>query len=151
MAGTVTVANKSPNGYVLRLFKMQEMHEPVMGGGSRKYEQAIDTGRRVTLHGVATAFGAAPKGPMASGFALTHNVDADFWTEWLSQNKEHEAIKAGLIFAFAKPADAEAKAREMTKVRSGLEPIEPESIDASGNVTSRDPRMSKRLSTAAAA
>jgi hypothetical protein len=127
MTGTVTVACKVANGLLLRLFKMVEDAEPVLGGGTRKIKRAEQIGEAVKINGPGAAlFGRNPAYPVVAGYALTPNVDAEFFTEWLKQNKDHDAVKANLIFAYDKPADVEACAKEHEAQRSGLEPIDPE-------------------------
>jgi len=127
MAGTVTVACKIANGLMLRVFKMIDDVEPVLGGGTRKVKRAEQVGDAVRIQGPGAAlFGKNPAYPVVAGFALTPNVDADFFKEWEKQNQDHEAVKAGLIFAYDKPADVEACAKDHEKQRSGLEPIDPD-------------------------
>lgn len=99
---TVTVACKLPNGLQLEL----------------------EGKERVVLRGTAVPFGAAPVD--VGGYALTQNVDADFWNEWLAKYKNYPPVKKGLVFAYAKPQDAQARALEMKDERSGLEPIDPD-------------------------
>jgi hypothetical protein len=97
----VTVACKLPNGLILEL-----------------------DGVRVELAGPAVAWGVPPRD--VGGYALTHGVDADFFVRWMSVYKDYTPVKRGLIFACAKPQDAEARAREMKDEKSGLEPLNPE-------------------------
>lgn len=99
---TVTVACKLPNGLLLELQGEE----------------------RVKLAGTAVPWGVAPRD--VGGYALTHNVDADFFARWLSVYKDYTPVKRGLIFAYPKSQDAQARALEMKNEKSGLEPIDPE-------------------------
>lgn len=127
MSNTVTVACKVSNGLLLRLFRMVEDVELVLGGGTRKVKRAEQVGDVVKIHGPGAAlFGKNPSYSIVAGYALTPNVDAEFFAEWLKQNKDHDAVKANLIFAYDKPADVEACAKEHEAQRSGLEPIDPD-------------------------
>lgn len=122
MPGTVTVAYKGPHGLDLRVFRMDPFHEPVLGGGTRETKRGVET-KRVTIKGVAHPINLPPGAEMIGGYALTPNVDADFWELWLSQNKDSQIVTSGMIFAHAKSADAQGEARNGAKERSGLEPL----------------------------
>lgn len=99
---TVTVACKLPHGLHLDL-KGRE---------------------RVTVRGTAVPFGTAAHD--IGGFALTPNVDADFFAAWLEAYKNLEVVKRRLIFAYPKTQDATAQALELRDERSGLEPLDPD-------------------------
>lgn len=138
-AGTVvTVACKLPHGFDLRVFSMEDYQEPILGGGWKSVKRAVEVGQRHLLAGVSAPFGLAPVAQMAAGYALTHNVDADFFAKWLDQNADSDVVKNRLIFAAPKALDVEARAKENEKTRSGLEPLVP----------GDDVRISKRVATA---
>lgn len=99
---TVCVACKLPNGIILEL----------------KGEE------RVKIAGPAVPWGAPPRD--VGGYALTHNVDADFYARWEKVYKDWLPVKRGLIFSSPKSQDAEARAREMKNEKTGLEPINPD-------------------------
>lgn len=130
----VTVACKLPHGLVLRIFEMVERYEPVMGGGSRLVKVAQATGESVVIHGNAVPFGIIPNYEIIAGFALTHNIDRDFWENWARVNAELPAVKKGLIFAYEDVNDARARAKEMAAAKSGLEPIDPGNLLADERV-----------------
>ena len=125
---TVTVACKLPHGLFLRLFKMVEYSEPVMGGGSKIVPRAEQIGGAVTIHGYAAPFGKPPVAQVVGGYALTPNVDADFFAEWLKQNADHDVVKNNLIFANEKPESVHGKAKGRESIRNGLEPIDPNKL-----------------------
>jgi hypothetical protein len=122
---TVTVACRLPNGLDLRLFRMEEWDEPVMGGGFRKTKRAVQYGEVVTLKGTAVPFGSAPTAS-PHGYALTHGVPADVWEQWLEQNKQSPIVLNHQVFAQPTPARANDMAKEHKSARSGLEPITPD-------------------------
>jgi len=128
MAGeTLTIACKLPHGLVLRLWQMVDVDQPVMGGGIRTVREArpdIDKGR-VLIGGVAAPFGQSPASQISFGYALTPNVDAEFWNEWLRQNAQSDVVKNKLIFAVPKPVDIPTRTRELENNKSGLEPLDP--------------------------
>ncbi|WP_199085954.1 hypothetical protein [Bosea sp. ASV33] len=125
MAGeAVTVACKIPNGLHLRVFKMADTAEPVMGGGQRTVKRAQQDGETIFVRGPAVPFGQALINGVA-GYALTSGVPAEFWAAWKEQNKDHDAVKNGLIFGSPKTDEVHGVAKECESVRSGLEPLMP--------------------------
>jgi hypothetical protein len=125
MPGTVTVACKVPSGLHLRLFRMEDFNEPVMGGGTRTVKRAVEMGQRVTVKGFAHPSDKAPTAQISGGYALTPGVDADFFKAWLEQNAESAIVKNKLIFAHEKATYAESQSREQAELVCGLEPIDP--------------------------
>lgn len=156
---TVTVACKVPGGLILRGFRMEDRQEPVMGGGMRSFKIAVETGERVIINGPVAERGKMPLARndlgmpdermgmvrVEYGFALTHGIDAEFFAEWLEQNRTLEAVKNGLIFAHAQQASVVAKARDGENIRSGLEPIDPENPGRTGLKVEPTDEQKKRL------
>ena len=128
---TVTVACKLPHGLTLRLFKMVAHEEPVLGGGVRDSQVAEEVGDRVTIHGYLRAHGdereirVLTRGLGRSGWALTPGVNRTFFEEWIKQNKDMPAVKNGLIKAHESTSYLEGFAKEHTKLKNGVEPIDP--------------------------
>lgn len=142
-ADTITVASKMPNGLVLRLFRMEEFAEPVMGGGQRQSQRAIQTGDEYTLNGTAFSIeralrGDLPRHQIAGGFALTPGIPRDFWEQWLKQNEKSDMVRNGLIFAQASEQRARDAALEKEGLRSGLEPLDPDRLPADVRRIKRD-------------
>ena len=123
-AETVTVACKLPHGLILRIFKMHDTNESVMGGGSRVVKVAHPLEKTHVIAGFSHPQNAAPKAAMTEGFALTPNIDKEFWDIWIAQNADSDMVKNGLIFAHVKPADTNAESREKKDTRSGLERLD---------------------------
>lgn len=134
----ITVACNLPNGLILQLYKMVEFRENVMGGGSRISSIAQKMGEPVRLNGTAVPFGKIPRFPIEGAFALTPNVDKDFFDEWMRQNAELELVKRGGIYSASTTERARDLALELTgepEARSGLEPMLPD----------KDPRAGKSI------
>lgn len=136
--GTVTVACKLPNGLILRLFQMQDTEELVMGGGVRTVQKAFLMDHEpVKLRGCAAPFGS----PILTigGYALTYNVDAQFFAEWLRQNYDADSVKNGLVFAQLERDHVEGQARDQEELQSGLQPL----VKSEDGGDLRDPNRKK--------
>jgi hypothetical protein len=136
MAGSVTVGSKDPGRLFLRLCRKITAHEPVMGGGMREFEKWVfDDGpnKSVVLHGTAVEWGVQRNYQVVGGYALTPNVDADFWKEWCSQNKGSPLLVTGILIATPKHADTLVLARQNAGIRSGLEPVDPNKVHNMGD------------------
>lgn len=128
MPGTVTVGCRLPHGLMLQAQVKRTRNEPVMGGGTREVEYWDKVGRTVKINGFATPADKAPLHQIVGGFGLTHGVDADFFSAWMAQNKDHPAVEGGFIFAAAKPDGAEGEARDKSRHLSGFEPTDPTNL-----------------------
>ena len=128
----VTVASKLPWPVMLHVDEMVDVEEQVFGGGVRIVSRARQKGASVKINGMSHPVDKAPLHQIIGGYALTPNVDADFWATWLKQNsepgKESEMVKNRLIFAHEKSSYAESQSREQAAIRSGLEPIDPSKL-----------------------
>ena len=125
MAGTVCVACKVPNGLILQLFEMADTTE-VTPTGHREIKKARLKGEQVKIAGYSRELMKEARAPIANGFALTRGVDADFWEEWLNQNRDADYVRNGLIFAHAQTADTRAHAKELRDVVDNQGPIVPD-------------------------
>jgi hypothetical protein len=129
MAGFVTVGCKIPNGVILQLQKLEDYDVPVMGGGVKTEKRSVRIGSPVVLRGPGRAIGQEPSVPIIGGkwpgygYALNHNIDADFWAAWCEQNKDSDLLQHHMLIAQPKVGGTEAEAREKVGLRSGLEPI----------------------------
>ena len=127
----VTVACNIPNGLVIRVHAPSTHMEPVLGGGVRDSQVAEEVGDRVTIHGYLRAHGdereirVLTRGLGRSGWALTPGVNRTFFEEWIKQNKDMPAVKNGLIKAHESTSYLEGFAKEHTKLKNGVEPIDP--------------------------
>lgn len=128
---TVTIACKIPMGIVMQEFRMMDEREQTPNG-VRDIKVARPTGKAAIINGNATApnkmrFDAngRPVHITAGGYAFTPNVDADLWENWREHYKDHPWIKNRMVFAVAKPHEAEAISRENEARRSNLEPMNP--------------------------
>jgi len=74
-------------------------------------------GKRVMLAG-------AKSSRIIGGYGMTE-VDKDFFDAWCKANADSALLSGNLIFAQDKPASAAAKAEEQAAVKTGFEPIDP--------------------------
>jgi hypothetical protein len=147
---TVTVACKLPHGIILRVFDMEESEVPMLNGPPKRIKQAKEIARRFVINGFSHAQNRAPDYPILAGhpisngtteggYALTSGVPKDLWDLWLEQNKTSAMVRNGLIFAFEKREDVNAKAIDGQKIKSGLERMDPDHLPAViGNAVKTD-------------
>lgn len=127
-SSTVTVACKMPTGLILQLCRRTVQRIRTKDG---VYEQPMfeKIGQKVHIIGPASPAGQLPKGykrPLLApegGYALTLNVDKDFWDEWLEQNKDTDIVKNKVIYAMPTRDGAEGMSADLEEVRSGLEAL----------------------------
>jgi hypothetical protein len=132
MPGTVTVGCKIPNGIIIRAFRMVPRQELLMGGSTRETKLAEPFGEPIKIVGPGR-IDRTERGPHASGYALTFNVDADVWDAWHTANQDTDMIRNQLVIAHAKQVEVSATARANEGRRSGLEPINPHGDTRSPN------------------
>jgi hypothetical protein len=128
---TVCVACALQNGLILRLFDMQDRNEPTAHGGSTPIKVAIPRHETWRLNGPAVdiakiAAGRYPEFQMVGSYALTPGIPRDFWEEWLSQNRDSDIVRKKIVFAGSSENNARAEAKDAGRIRSGLEPIDPD-------------------------
>jgi hypothetical protein len=150
MAGTVLVGCNYPNGLVLRLFDYITAYQDVINGGKREVQVPVArNGSEVRLRGPAVRPGIVPKYKIIQsrareGYAITR-VDADWFEEWLEQNKNTDIVKNKVVIYHEK--DTPGMAKEMQNVRNNLEPLNPEMIHSEGKLKHSDLRISNRITT----
>lgn len=121
MADQVIVACKLPSGLLAEVVNNSGVRVRVAFNGSaaaRRLERADERGNPIDM---------GPLQSVKGGYGLTP-VDADFWEQWIKENAEYPAVKAGLIFASSTSKGAATTpdaAAERAEIRSGLEPIDP--------------------------
>jgi hypothetical protein len=140
----VTVACKIPNGLLLRVFNMVPAREQTPTG-FRDIEKAKQVGDTVKINGPAVPFGQALEHSIVGGYALTSNVDKEFFEAWLRQNEDHTAVKAGLVFAHGNLSVISDRAKEQKEVLSGLEPLNPDRTTRNGKSVPVDPRFPSQI------
>lgn len=140
----VTVACKLSTGLVLQLYEMRDTMENVSGNNSRVVKIAHPVGDPVTVRGTATPFGVQK--PLVGGYALTPNVDKEFFDEWTRQNKDHAAVKNGMIFARESRDDVEGMAEERADLKSGQEPLDMTMVKQGERVVAKDLRVPRTRS-----
>jgi len=124
-SGTLTVACRLPNGLILRTFEMVDTHEqgPLQ---SRTVKMARFTGKQHKINGNSFAQNKAPMFAQMEnhGYALTHDVPAELWNQWLEQNKDADIVTRGHIFAHGDGRSVRAEATEKKDVKTGLERLD---------------------------
>lgn len=127
---TVVVCCKSPNGIILDLFDWTEQRTASPGGFVTEKIARRRTDRRFIINGNRVPFGKNPEYSIIgeNGYALTRDIPKDFWEEWLRQNKDNDLVRNKIIFALDTEGSAIAKAKEHAKVRTGLEPLDPNKL-----------------------
>lgn len=149
----VTVACRVPNGLRLRLFRFEEASELVLGGGTRTYQRSIpitkgDKPLEVVVHGPSIPMGFAPSYLIVGGYALTPNIDKDFFEAWMEQNRNTDLVRNKMIFCQEHTQDAQAQAQEQKDVRSGMEPMDMSMTTRNGRQVVKDQRMPRPTSSA---
>jgi hypothetical protein len=125
MVDTVVVGCNLPSGLRLRLWRMVEQTEPTPSG-TRTFQIAEPADDKVyVVRGNAVRFGDAPAFPIIGGYALTADIPAPFWQEWVRQNEDSALVKQWHVFGAPSMREAQAIARAHEQALSGLEPIDP--------------------------
>ena len=147
----VTVGCKLPHGLVLHIDQMVEVQQLTSGNGYRTVQESQQVGETITLNGNAVPFGVLPEYQIIAGYALTHNVDKDFWEAWLEQNKNSMIVRNKLVYGYDQADAAVSHAREMKETRSGLEPLNvefrTETVDGRQRTRPIDPRYPSGIKT----
>lgn len=125
---TVTVACKLPHGLLLQLQKPVEVAEPTQSNPERKVTRYERFGKVVRISGCAIPMDRPSSKELRGGYALTRDVDADFFSKWLEQNKEHPAVEGGFIFASEQPAAIDKYVDRYADKLTGLEPADPQNL-----------------------
>lgn len=153
MARFYTVASKLPFPLELRLFDMVDVDEQTPSGPKatkrareRLTEKVIIKGNALFAPGDANH---ANNPVLIGGYCLTHNVPAEHWETWVSQNRQNDLVRNSLVFGYEKPDHAVAKARELEGLRTGFERLDPSDLIHDERVISGVGRLgAARLSTA---
>jgi hypothetical protein len=128
----VTVGCKLPNGIVLRLHDVVEQTIVVNGQviheklAQQRPGEFVLNGSAINMN--AMAAGLVPDYPIVGGCGLTFGIPRDFWEEWEKQNPD--LVNRRIVFAQGSEQRARDHAREITSVKSGFEPIDPDNPGA---------------------
>jgi len=88
---------------------------------------------RVTLKGTNSLQQGLIRVSMIGGFAVTENVPKPFFDKWMQDNKNHPAVRNGLIFHHKQLASVVDMGKEREgDVISGLDPINPKNPGVKG-------------------
>lgn len=123
----VTVACKIGVAWIqLQLCQPKQVDE-VTQTGIRTVTQWFRTGNIVRVRGTSYPRGTVPEGfidrpEMIGGYALTHNVDREFYEQWKKQNSKSDMVLNDMIFA-APRDQIKGYCLERKSLLSGLEPL----------------------------
>ena len=59
---------------------------------------------------------------------MANEVDSALWNAWAKENEGSKLLTSGALFAASSEKDAKAKAKELKSVKTGLEPVDPDSM-----------------------
>ena len=126
---TVVVACKIPNGLILQLQRKIQHTQKTMQGPYTE-EIFVKVGDEHAVRGPAAPVGQFPRGyrppEVVGGYALTRNIPADFWEQWIEQNKDAPYVHGGMIFAHNRRDDTAGQAFDQSELKSGFEPLTPD-------------------------
>jgi hypothetical protein len=125
----VTVGLKHPTGIILHVDRLEKHSVPVVGGGVREETRAVALPEKIKLNGSARDLTKPQVIVTAGGYALTPNVPADFFREWMKQNEKSDLVVNNLIYAEERLDFAEKRGKEQRGVKSGLQPLNPDKDD----------------------
>ncbi len=143
----VTVASKMPMHITLTLDAPVQKMVPGRFGSEK--ETSFVPGEAHVIRGTAYPSGQVPKGffrpPQLiedehGGYAMTPNIPAAFWFEWLKQHKDTDMVRNGMIKAQVDLDSLAADAAEHAKIDSGLGPIVPGEDEKGRPLDRRAPR-----------
>lgn len=128
---TVMVACKLPNGLEIYDEVQVDAQEQMFGGGTKTVKVWRRSGETYILNGNAVdiaKLGTTGEVPhlIIGGFGITSGIPRDFWERWLERHKRDELVTKGYVKAMGSEIDIRRYARENAKLRSGLEPLDPE-------------------------
>jgi hypothetical protein len=140
---TVSVACKLPSGLQLRVFRMVDRDEQILGGGVRQVKQAEQLEPVYTVYGWAHPQNAGPHCTILHGYAITDGIPKEHWELWLSQNKNSMMVQNGLIFAQNSTSSIKDQAKDGKAVKSGLERLDPNNLPKIGKPIETSDMMDK--------
>lgn len=86
-----------------------------------------ETEVKVTLAGTWSNPLRQPNGSPAAEYVVT-TVDAEFWEVWKKAYSTFVPLRNGSIFEARSEQDAAAKMKDLSKKKTGFEPVNPESM-----------------------
>lgn len=75
------------------------------------------TGDVIRIRGLSYPVGSVPEGfgdrpTIVAGFAVTHNIDKEWWDHWLKTHIDYPPVKHGFLFAHASRSEGAVIAKE---------------------------------------
>jgi hypothetical protein len=150
---TVTIASKLPMSLNCQL--QFERTETIRNGPHVWTEPKwVYEGPAYTIRGMAVPQGAIPRRYVMpqlvadNSAALTPNIPRDHAEQWFKQQAGADFIKNGLVYIVGHK-DMAGQAKELTKIHSGFQALDPPQYDDSGKQIAGDPRLPGRRTGAA--
>ncbi len=116
---SISVGCKLPQGLVMELG-----YDLVAGGVTRgpNYKRVVLAG--ANQHSIVVGTLRTPS-PANLRPGITNNVDESFYDAWVAAHADSNIVKNKLIFKAKNAGEATAQAVDVTKQKTGMEPIDP--------------------------
>ena len=82
------------------------------------------TGVLIQVGNVTHTINGANSSEIFGGHGITDDVPKALWDAWLAENKNHDLVKNGFIFAHEQRKEVKAQAKEKVSTRTRAEPME---------------------------
>lgn len=90
----------------------------------------LQVGKKVIVINGAKVTGiVGADGEYLNDHGVTEDVPKDFWDAWVAQNKNHDLVRNGFIFAQEKRAEIKAETKEKRGNKTGSEQYKPTNKD----------------------
>jgi hypothetical protein len=130
-----------PGGIMLRVFAPFEYEDPQRDGSTKTVKAwrpipslqfSVKGPYKATAGQAYQQRNSAVMELLPGGYALTYGVPKETWDRWYEQNKNTQLVTKRVIFASPSlpQATVDARTDEARKVKSGLEPIDPDNLAA---------------------
>ena len=142
---TVTVYFKEHIPFLeLQLERAQEVVEQGQTG-PRSATRYFKYGPVIRVRGLSYPVGQVPDGfgdkpTVVAGFAVTHNIDKEWWDEWFKTHQDYPPVRNGHLFAHADRASGVAIAKEHAG-KPQFSPIDPKNPADGRVLKSANPDM----------
>lgn len=140
---TVTVACKLPHGVVIRDHQKGVVHDPVLGGGTRKVDVYRSVGPKIRIKGPVVPPAFIRLVEVVGGYAITSGIDADVFVRWMNWNRDAPFVQNLLIYGHEDRDHVLGWAREHGAVKSGVEPLDVTMKSEKGRMVYGDDRINR--------
>lgn len=140
-SGVVTVACKLPHGFIIRDMAETINHEPVLGGGQRKFRVFRPVGQKIRIKGPVVPNIYIRLIEVVGGYAITDGVDGAVFARWWDANADSAFITNKLVYGHEDGARVRAWAKDHAHIKSGMEPLDVTMRSKEGKMVFGDPRI----------